>query len=102
MEASSRVCGRATSSDSSTLWPSRRTWTASLTALQWSDLSVAESEEFGATVGALLGLGLAGEEGMEAGADAGAEAGADGHVIDESEVWDIADTIEPERLPPSR
>jgi len=47
-----------------------------LEAIQWSDLSVAESEEFGATVGALLGLGLAGEEGMEAGAIAGAEAGA--------------------------
>ena len=66
-----------------------------LAAVQWSDLSVGESEEFGAKVGALLGLGLAGEEGMEAGAIAGADAGADGHVIDPSEVWDVADTIEP-------
>jgi uncharacterized membrane protein len=66
-----------------------------LAAVQWSDLSVGESEEFGAMVGALLGLGLAGEEGMEAGAIAGADAGADGHVIDQSEVWDVADTIEP-------
>jgi uncharacterized membrane protein len=66
-----------------------------LAAVQWSDLSVEESEEFGATVGALLGLGLAGDAGMEAGAVAGAEAGADGHVIDESEMWDIADSIEP-------
>src|SRR5215213_7783189 len=66
-----------------------------LAAVQWSDLSVEESEEFGATVGALLGLGLAGDAGMEAGAVAGAEAGADGHVIDEAEVWDIADSIEP-------
>jgi uncharacterized membrane protein len=66
-----------------------------LAAVQWSDLSVEESEEFGATVGALLGLGLAGDAGMEAGAVAGAEAGADGHVLDESEVWDIADSIEP-------
>ena len=66
-----------------------------LEALQWSDLSVAEAEEFGATVGALLGLGLAGDEGMEAGAIAGAEAGADGHVIDESQMWDIGDLIEP-------
>ena len=40
-----------------------------LSAVQWSDLSVEESEEFGATVGALLGLGLAGDAGMEAGAD---------------------------------
>ncbi len=67
----------------------------SLEAVQWSDLSVEESEEFGATVGALLGLGLAGDEGMEAGAVAGFEAGADGHVIDESKVWDLADLIEP-------
>ena len=66
-----------------------------LEAVQWSDLSVEESEEFGATIGALLGLGLAGEEGLEAGAIAGAEAGSDGHVIDESRVWDVADTIEP-------
>ena len=67
----------------------------SLDALQWSDLSVEEAEGFGATVGALLGLGLAGEEGLEAGALAGAEAGADGHIIDEAEVWDVAETIEP-------
>jgi uncharacterized membrane protein len=66
-----------------------------LDAVQWSDLSIDESEELGATVGSLLGLGFAGEEGMEAGALAGAEAGADGHLIDESEVWDIADVIEP-------
>jgi uncharacterized membrane protein len=67
----------------------------SLDALQWSDLSIEEAEGFGATVGALLGLGLAGEEGLEAGALAGAEAGADGHIIDEAEVWDVAETIEP-------
>ena len=66
-----------------------------LAAVQWSDLSIEEAETFGATVGALLGLGLAGEEGLEAGALAGAQAGADGHVIDESEVWDVADAIEP-------
>ena len=66
-----------------------------LEALQWSDLSVEQSEELGATVGALIGLGLAGEEGMEAGMLAGAEAGADGHLIDEAEVWDVADRIEP-------
>jgi uncharacterized membrane protein len=66
----------------------------SLDALQWSDLSAEEAEGFGATVGALLGLGLAGDEGLEAGALAGAEAGADGHVIDEAEVWDVAETIE--------
>src|SRR5206468_6350958 len=66
-----------------------------LAALQWSDLSIDEAETFGATVGALLGLGLGGEDGMRAGAIAGIEAGSDGHVIDESEVWDVADSIEP-------
>ena len=66
-----------------------------LEAVQWSDLSIEESEEFGATVGALLGLGMAGDAGMAAGVIAGAEAGADGHVIDESQVWNVADTIEP-------
>jgi uncharacterized membrane protein len=67
----------------------------SLTALQWSDLSIEEAEGLGATVGALLGLGAGGEAGMEAGAIAGIEAGSDGHLIDEAEVWDVADSIEP-------
>src|SRR6476469_8156800 len=66
-----------------------------LTAVQWSDLSVEEAEGLGATIGALLGLGFGGEEGMEAGMLAGAEAGADGHLLDEAEAWDVADTIEP-------
>ncbi|HEY4421002.1 MAG TPA: hypothetical protein VGN22_15875 [Pseudonocardia sp.] len=67
----------------------------SLVALQWSDLSIPEAEELGATVGALLGLGFAGEEGMELGAEAGAEAGADGHLIDDAEVYDVAAMIAP-------
>lgn len=66
----------------------------SLVILRWSDLSIDEAEEMGAIVGALLGLGVAGEEGMEVGAIAGAEAGADGHLIDDSEVWDVADSLE--------
>ena len=43
-------------------------------ALQVSNLSADEAAEFGAVVGALVGLGAEGEEGMEAGAIAGAEA----------------------------
>jgi uncharacterized membrane protein len=62
-------------------------------AVRASDLSIDEAEELGATVGALIGVGLAGEEGAELGAAAGAEAGMDGHLIDEAEMWDIAETI---------
>jgi uncharacterized membrane protein len=64
-----------------------------LDAVQWSDLSVDEAEDMGATVGALIGVGMDGEAGMEAGALAGAEAGADGHLIDEAQVWNLADAI---------
>jgi uncharacterized membrane protein len=64
-----------------------------ITALQISDLSPEEAQEFGAIVGALIGLGEAGEEGAEAGAIAGAAALEDGHVFDEAEVWYAADTI---------
>jgi uncharacterized membrane protein len=62
-------------------------------AVQASDLSLGEAEELGAVVGALIGVGLAGEEGAELGAAAGAAAGEDGHLIDEDEMWDIAETI---------
>ncbi len=70
-----------------------KTLDGDIVALRWSDLSIDEAEEVGATIGALLGLGLAGEEGAEAGALAGFEAGSDGHVIDDDRVWDIADQI---------
>jgi hypothetical protein len=46
-----------------------------------SNLSDEEAVEFGTAVGALIGLGIEGEEGLEAGAEAGARAAADGiHV----------------------
>jgi len=64
-----------------------------LETLQVSDLSTEEAEEFGAVVGALIGLGAEGEEGVEAGAVLGAEALEDGHVFDEDEVWYVADSI---------
>jgi uncharacterized membrane protein len=62
-------------------------------AVQASDLSAEQAEEFGATVGALIGVELAGEEGAELGAAAGAAAGENGHVIDDEEMFDIADSI---------
>jgi uncharacterized membrane protein len=57
-----------------------------------SNLSEDQAIELGSTIGALIGLGIDGEEGMEAGALAGAEeAAADGgvHVFTEEEGWDI-------------
>src|SRR5947199_10112058 len=43
-----------------------------------SNLTTEEAIEFGSKVAALIGLGLAGEQGMEVGALAAEEAGADG------------------------
>lgn len=65
----------------------------SIEALRRSDLSIDEAEDVGATIGALLGLGLAGEEGAEVGALLGFEAGSDGHIIDDAQLWDVADSI---------
>jgi len=67
----------------------------SIDAVLASDLSQEEMEGFGAIAGALVGLGMAGEEGAELGAEAGIDAVEDGHVFDESEVWYVADVIPP-------
>ena len=64
-----------------------------LVVLQWSDLSIDEAQDLGATVGALIGLGLGTEDDVAALAIAGAEAGSDGHLIDEAELWNVADSI---------
>jgi uncharacterized membrane protein len=64
-----------------------------ITAAQVSDLSVAEAEDVGALIGALIGVGFDGADGIDAGAIMGAEAGADGHLIPDSEMYDVADTI---------
>jgi len=65
-----------------------------LIALQWSDLSIEEAEDLGATVGSLIGLGLGDVDSVTAGAEAGRAAGADGHLIDDAEVWNVADSID--------
>ena len=55
-----------------------------------SNLTLEEAVEVGSKVGALIGLGIEGEEGMEAGAIAGAEAAADGiEVFDDEDAWDV-------------
>jgi uncharacterized membrane protein len=55
-----------------------------------SQLSGEEMAQFGATVGALVGLGVAGEEGMAAGAELGALTVEErSGVFDEDEAWDV-------------
>jgi uncharacterized membrane protein len=66
-----------------------------VTKIQQSDLSQEELENFGAIVGALIGVGVDGEEGATAGAVLGAAAMEDGHVFDENETWYIDDAIPP-------
>ena len=66
-----------------------------LEAEHLSNLSEQEAIELGSKVGALIGLGIEGEEGMEAGAAAGAEqAAAEGvNVFGGAEDWDVLDDI---------
>jgi uncharacterized membrane protein len=63
-----------------------------LEAEHLSNLSEQEATELGSKIGALIGLGFEGEEGMVAGAEAGAEAVAEqggvGGLIGE-EAWDV-------------
>jgi uncharacterized membrane protein len=59
-----------------------------------SNLSKEDAIELGSKVGALIGLGIEGEEGLEAGAEAGAEAAEDGvHVFSDEEAWDVIEDI---------
>ena len=64
-----------------------------LEALQTSDLSKDEAVEFGVLIGALIGFGADGEEGVEAGALAGAAELEDGHLFDEKDAWYLADVV---------
>jgi uncharacterized membrane protein len=61
-----------------------------------SNLTEDEAIELGSKIGALIGLGIAGEEGMEAGAIEGAEevAAAGGvNVFSDEEAWDVLEDI---------
>src|SRR5689334_7737988 len=59
-----------------------------------SNLSKDEAIEVGSKVGALVGLGIEGEEGMYAGAEAGAAAAADGiEVVYDEEAWGVLEEM---------
>jgi uncharacterized membrane protein len=59
-----------------------------------SNLSEEQAVELGSKVGALVGLGIEGEDGFEAGAEAGAEAAADGvQVFSDEDAWDVLEEI---------
>ena len=59
-----------------------------------SNLSQAEATELGSKIGALIGLGIEGEEGMEQGAAAGAAAAADGiQAFSDEDAWDVIEDI---------
>jgi uncharacterized membrane protein len=59
-----------------------------------SNLSEEQAVELGTKVGALIGLGIEGEEGMAAGAVAGAEAAENGiSVFSDEEAWDVLEEI---------
>jgi uncharacterized membrane protein len=61
--------------------------------LQDTDLSGEEMGEMGAIVGGLIGLGMAGEDGLGAGAEAGEEALEDSRIFDDEDVWYAVDAI---------
>jgi len=60
-----------------------------------SNLSEDEAVEFGTKIGALVGLGIAGEDGAEVLAEAGAAAAVDGIDVFGGDEWDVLEDIPP-------
>jgi uncharacterized membrane protein len=59
-----------------------------------SNLTQEEAIELGTKIGALIGLGIDGEEGVEAGAEAGAEMAAEGiNLFGDADVWYVLEDI---------
>src|SRR3954452_9389039 len=59
-----------------------------------SNLSKNEAIELGSKVGALVGLGIEGEEGLHTGAEFGADAAADGiSAFSDEDAWDVIEEI---------
>lgn len=59
-----------------------------------SNITDEEAVELGTKIGALIGLGIEGEDGMVAGAVAGGDAAADGmNVFSDDDAWDVIEEI---------
>jgi uncharacterized membrane protein len=59
-----------------------------------SNLTLDEAVELGSKVGALIGLGIEGEEGLAKGAEAGAAAAVDGvQIFSDEDAWDVLEDI---------
>jgi uncharacterized membrane protein len=59
-----------------------------------SNLTKEEAIEVGSVAGALVGLGIAGEDGAEQGAAVGAQAAADGvELFSDEQAWDVIEEI---------
>jgi uncharacterized membrane protein len=68
-----------------------------LEAEHLSNLTEEQAIEVGSKIGALIGLGFAGEEGAEAGSLAGAEAAEEGlSLLPEEGAWDVLEDIPPD------
>jgi uncharacterized membrane protein len=61
-----------------------------------SNLTRDQAVELGTVIGALIGLGIEGEDGIEAGAIAGAEAMAEGVDLLSEGDWDVLEDIPPD------
>jgi uncharacterized membrane protein len=68
--------------------------TGDIEVMHLSNLPDEEAIELGTKIGALIGLGIEGEEGGASGALAGAAAAADGfEVFDDEDAWDVLEEI---------
>ncbi|HEV7652940.1 MAG TPA: hypothetical protein VGP26_32690 [Actinophytocola sp.] len=68
--------------------------TGDIEVVHLSNITDEEAVELGTKIGALIGLGIDGEEGMLAGAAAGAEAGAEGaRAFTDEDAWDVLEEI---------
>jgi uncharacterized membrane protein len=73
----------------------RKDSTGAIATLTASDLDWEEASSFGALIGALMGWGAGGPEGIATGAIAGAAELADGHAFGEESRRALADSVPP-------